>query len=393
MADQQDLWPAALSPGQAVSDCTAAGFYHGRQRAIEMPRIIAVLQFFQLIDSADSMRSILNITRLVALVGCFCSLPVGFGISNHHRLAADQPWRQLDDMPVGKWESGTVVYKDQLFLFGGYTPGVKSSKRCDVYDPATKSWRGMQDLPSAVTHMNMVLDGDVVWYAGGFKDGYKGHTIAEVWQYDLKQDRYTAAPLLPETRGGGGLAIVNRKLHYFGGVKQDRDTDAADHWVLDLDQWKGGGAVDWQAAAPMPAPRNQFSVVTLDQKIYAIGGQFHHDSGQHDQPRVDVYDPTTNRWSRGPDLPKGHSHSEGGTFVHERIIYVVGGHSTPAGGRKNIEADILALPPDGQWQVVATLPMPLSSPSAAIISGKLYVAGGSPDGRSVQARMWVRQAP
>lgn len=37
--------------------------------------------------------------------------------------------------------------------------------------------------------------------------------------------------------------------------------------------------------------------------------------------------------------------------------------------------------------------MPLSSPAAVIIGGKLYVAGGSPDGRSVQADMRVRSAP
>lgn len=296
-------------------------------------------------------------------------------------------------MPVGKWESGTVVYEDKLYFFGGYTTGVKSSKRCDIFDPATKTWQQIQDLPSAISHMNTVLDGHTVWFAGGFKDGYKGHTIAEVWKYDIKNDRYTAAPLLPEERGGGGLALVDRKLHYFGGVKSDRDTDAADHWILDLDHWSGGGSTNWTSAAPMPVARNQFSTVTLDGKIYAIGGQFHHDSGQHDQPRVDIYDANTDSWSRGADLPKGHSHSEGGTFVYERQIFLVGGHTTPKGGRKSIDADILSLASEGNWNIVGKLPMPLSSPAAAIINGKLYVAGGSPNGRSVQAKMWFRDAP
>ncbi|MBP88662.1 MAG: hypothetical protein CMJ64_18435 [Planctomycetaceae bacterium] len=45
---------------------------------------------------------------------------------------------------------------------------------------------------------------------------------------------------MPETRGGGGLALVDRKLHYMGGVKSDSDTDAEDHWVLDLDKWAKG---------------------------------------------------------------------------------------------------------------------------------------------------------
>ena len=129
------------------------------------------------------------------------------------------------------------------------------------------------------------------------------------------------------------------------------------------------------------------------ERSHVIGGQFHHDSGQLDQARVDVYDPKTDSWRRGPQLPKGHSHSEGGTFVSGGRIYMVGGHTTPEGGRKQIDADILALTPGDKWDVVGKLPMPLSSPAATIIGGKIYVAGGSPNGRSVQGKMWVRDAP
>ncbi len=303
-----------------------------------------------------------------------------------------QQWQKLPDMPVGKWEAGTVLIDDQLYLFGGYTAGVRSSKHSSVFDPSDLSWRQIQDMPSAISHMNAVLDDRTVWFAGGFKDGYKGHTIAEVWRYDLDKDRYTAAPLLPETRGGGGLALVGRQLHFMGGLKADRDTDAADHWVLDLTILERGDAA-WKNAAPMPVPRNQFSTVTLAGEIYAIGGQLHHDSMQLDQSRVDIYDPKSDSWRSGPALPKGHSHAEGATFVHDGRIYMLGGHTTPQGGRKSIDRDMLVLRPGGAWEKFGELPMPLSSPSASIIGGKLYVAGGSPNGGSVQADMWVTDAP
>ena len=330
-------------------------------------------------------------TNALLIMGFLAALITMVLVSGRPARAQDQ-WQQLQDMPAGKWEAGTVVLDDELYFFGGYAAGVKSSKRCDVFDVKKKSWRRLQDLPSAITHMNMVLDGRTVWFAGGFKDGYKGHTIAEVWSYDIDKDRFTAAPLLPETRGGGGLALVNRKLHYMGGVKADRDTDAQDHWVLDLEKW-AQGAARWVTAAPLPAPRNQFSTVTLEEKIYVIGGQLHHDSIQIDQARVDIYDPKTDSFSRGPQLPKGHSHSEGGTFINGGRIYVVGGHTTPEGGSKQIDAGILALDPGSDWDLVGMLPMPLSSPAAAIIQGKLFVAGGSPNGGSVQEKMWVRDWP
>lgn len=325
-------------------------------------------------------------------VSLVASVVLAVGLLGPRTAGAQDDWEKLSDMPVEKWEAGTVVLDDKLYFFGGYTEGVRSSKLSHVYDPEENSWSQIQDLPSAITHMNMVLDGRTVWFAGGYKDGYKGHTIAEVWNYDIDGDRYTAAPLLPDTRGGGGLALVGRKLHYMGGVKADRDTDASDHWVLDLDDWAGGTA-QWTSVAPMPQPRNQFSCVTFDGKIYAIGGQFHHDSEQLDQARVDIYDPDADAWTTGPPLPKGHSHAEGGTFVHGGRIYMVGGHTTKPGEAKQVDGDILALSLGEQWEVVGTLPMPLSSPAAAIINSKLYVAGGSPGASKVQADMWVRRAP
>ena len=38
--------------------------------------------------------------------------------------SAQVEWEKLPDMPVEKWEPGTVVLDDKLYLFGGYTEGV-----------------------------------------------------------------------------------------------------------------------------------------------------------------------------------------------------------------------------------------------------------------------------
>ena len=301
-------------------------------------------------------------------------------------------WQQLPDMPVGKWEPGVVNLDNKLYLFGGYTDGVVSSKRSEYFDPVDGSWTLIQELPSAITHMNMVLDGRTVWFAGGFKDGYPGHAIAEVWNYNVDLDRYTAAPLLPEPRSGGGLALVGRELHYFGGLMLDRDTDSADHWVLNLDDWTNG-AGSWELSTPMPTPRNQFSTIVFQGKIYAIGGQFNHDSQQLDQARVDIFDPVAKTWRNGPPLPKGHSHAEGATFVYANKIWMIGGHTTPEGGSKSQDPDILTLAAGGQWQKVGELPNPLSSPAAGIFNGMLYVAGGAYGGSTVQAKMWMAEVP
>lgn len=310
---------------------------------------------------------------------------------------AQNGWTQIGDMPVEKWEPSTAVIDDKLYTFGGYTDGVKSSKLCYIFDPKDESWTQFQGLPSAISHINVVKDGRSVWFAGGYKDGYKDHVIAEVWNYDLELDRYTAAPLLPEKRGGGGLALIGRDLHFISGIKSDRDTDATEHWVLDLDAWNNGdGKAQWEKRAPIPIGRNQFSCAVVKGKIYCIGGQFFHDKGQLDQKYVDIYDPETDSWSKAPSLPKGHSHAEGSTFVHNDNIYMLGGHTTADGESKKFDGDMLRLKPGAkEWEVVGELPMPLSSPAACIIGDTMYLGGGcaSMNPLSIEKRFYKRSIP
>lgn len=331
-----------------------------------------------------------GINRAIALTAAVMLGSMGLSHTAAQDVAGSS-WKRLPDMAVPRWEAGTVVLDNKLYVFGGYKMPTRSCKRVDVFDPKDNSWRQRADLPSAISHMNTVLDGRTVWFAGGFKDGYKGYAIAEVWNYDIDGDTYTAAPSLPEPRAGGGLALVGRQLHFIGGLQEDRDTDAADHWVLDLDELSKGKA-EWKSAAPMPEARNQFSTVTFGGKIYVMGGMFHHDSGQDDQPRVDIYDPQTESWRRGADLPAGHSHAEGSTFVHGSRIFILGGMGRIA-KRRWIDDKILALSPNDPWQALGNLPMALSSPVAAVIDDLLYVGGGSPNGATPQPAMWVRPAP
>jgi N-acetylneuraminic acid mutarotase len=301
-------------------------------------------------------------------------------------------WEQLPDMQVGKWEPASLVRDDKLYVLGGYANYIISSRRQDVFNPADGSWTQLQDCPSTISHVNLVADDTGFWYAGGMKDKpnreIKDHIISEVWHYDLERDRFSAAPLLPEPRGAGALQRIGDRLHYISGLMVDRDTDSPDHFVFDLAEWRSSGTGGWSKAAPLAVPRNQHSIATLGGKIYVIGGQFNHDSQQIDQDRVDIYDPETDSWSEGPTLPVPHSHSEHATFVHKDRIWMIGGHSTPEGGKKGFCPNVVTLREGGEWEITCHLPKPTSSPAAGIINDRLYVAGGW-DGRMDEEKNWL----
>ena len=301
-------------------------------------------------------------------------------------------WERLPDMPCGKWEPASIAINDKLYVHGGYESEIITRKKLHVFDPSAGthgSWTRLQDMPSATNHVNLAPDETGFWYAGGMKDmdrpaGKKpDHIIAETWHFDIQEDRYTAGPLLPGRRAGGGLARLGDNLHYISGLMEDRDTDSPDHWVLDVAEWRATGNGVWRNLAPLPLARNQLSVAVLNDKIYVVAGQLNHDSQQIDQDGVDIYDPASDTWADGPSLPYGHSHSEGATFVHDNRIWMVAGHTTPHGGKKGFCGNVVSLGEGEEWELTCKAPKPMSSPASKVIKGRLYVAGGW-DGRMTE---------
>lgn len=303
--------------------------------------------------------------------------------------SAQLDWTRLPDMPGARWEPGTVILDDKLYVFGGEHVGFKTGGRVDTYDPKTNTWRQLSDMSGPISHMNTVLDGRSVWYAGGQKNN-NAVPLTEVWRYDVDDDTYTAGPDLPEPRNAGGLARVGRRLYFIAGGKVGRNDDGDNNWVLNLDDIESG----WSSVAPFPEPRMHFSTIVHNDKIYCIGGQYGHfgpsaRGGQ--ETRVDIYDPKTDSWSRGPELPKTHCQSEGATLISNGRIIVIAGQILD-GKRIFAGSDIWALE-DSEWKTVGKLPEPRIAPAAGIIDGKLYVSGGSFDGDVPLPETWVCDVP
>ncbi len=227
-------------------------------------------------------------------------------------------------------------------------------------------------MPTRLTHLNPAIDGKTIWFAGGFKGKHPGPVVDEVWKYDVASDAWTIGTPLPEPRAGGGLAVLGRQLHYFGGYKADRDTNAGEHWSLPLD-----GGTAWNREADLPDPRGHVSSAVLDGQMYALGGDHGHDKTQIDVSSCHRFDPATNKWSEIASLPDGRSHFESSTIIHHGRIVIVGGRCNSSQPPRNVVNDLLEYDPKADtWQVVGTMPEKLLAPAAAIISGNLVVTGG-----------------
>lgn len=331
--------------------------------------------------------------RILVAVMALCSVSIGKADTPSSAPTPAWPslqWGKGTPSPFARCESPTAVINGKMYLFGGFTDDLGASNELDVYDPASDSWTRMKDMPTHVTHLDPAIDGRTLWLAGGFKGKHPGPVTNEVWKYDIASDMWTAGPPLPEPRGGGGLVIVDGRLHYFGGYKPDRDTNSGDHWSLPLD-----GGKEWEREADMPVPRGHVCAAVLDGKIYALGGAHGHDITQIDQDACDRYDPATKKWTPIASLPDGRSHFEGSTIIRNGRILIVGGRSNNTHPSRNVVNDILEYHPEGDsWRVVGQIPDPVLAPSAAIISDRLVViAGGLNNPRPLSANTWIAPLP
>lgn len=269
--------------------------------------------------------------------------------------------------PMARFEPAVAAASGRIFVLGGFhNRQLQATARCDVFDPASNAWSRLPDMPVAVTHAGVAAIGDAIWVAGGFTGNNPGSVTPSVWRYDIAKSRWTPEAMLPEARGAGGLAFVEGELHFIGGLKSDRQTDASEHWSLALEP-----GAEWRPRAPLPRARNHFSTVVVNESIHVLGGQRGHDGRFADLADHHVYDAAGDAWREAARLPIPRSHSEPGSFYEQGLIILSGGRSNQIPVLFNVDAFD---PASGKWRALGGLPQPQRAPVGRVI-GQSFFAG------------------
>ena len=286
-----------------------------------------------------------------------------------------------------RYESTVAVLGGQIYHFGGFrNASIQASSEVWAFDPEQERWSRKADLPAMITHVNAAILGDTVWLAGGFLGDNPGPATDQVWRYEWRHDRWTPGPPLPARRGSGALVALHGRLHYFGGYAEDRRQSRGEHWVLGGSG--PGNAGSWIPAAPLPKPRGHLAGAVLGDRIYALGGTDRHDPDPLDVPWVHRYDDVSGAWTELAPLPTARSHFEQSTLVRDGRLLVLGGRDLP-GGREAVDDVTEYDPVADRWVALPPLPVPLHSPSAALVGNRIYVGlGGSRAGNPDNRGMW-----
>jgi N-acetylneuraminic acid mutarotase len=123
----------------------------------------------------------------------------------------------------------------------------------------------------------------------------------------------------------------------------------------------------WITLAPMPTPRRELGVATVNGKIYALGGY----NGTHVLNINEEYNPITNTWTTRAPMPTPRFGFA--IFDYENKIHVIGGHTATD---KITDAHEIYDPLTNTWETKQRSRLKISGFEANIVDDKAYLISG-----------------
>ncbi len=286
-------------------------------------------------------------------------------------------WGNIANSPYRTVEGSGGIIGNKLYQFGGYQPNTgfyTPTRTASVYDIATNRWSYLPSVPQGITHAGRVIDGRRFILLGGVvqtASGGQSYSSAKVYTFNVDANQWTTLPDLPAARGSGGAALVNRELHFFGGVDASLN-EKGDHWVLDLDNTSAG----WKTAPAFPAPRSHFgAVVVNNNSIYSVGGMNGWEKSTVERRDTYRYDVVTKGWTRMADMPVVRSHIGEASMQIDGRIWMMGGEPKYPDATNEIYVYDIAV---NKWtRAAAVLPAYRFAGIADHIGNTVFYVGGN----------------
>ncbi|HEX2035178.1 MAG TPA: kelch repeat-containing protein [Chloroflexota bacterium] len=333
----------------------------------------------------------------------------------HHyvlSLNGGSRWEERAPLPNPRNHLGAVTLGGKIYAIGGQhaeNEGTSNQSTVNVYDPSSDSWSEAAGLPVPRGHIassTFVVNDRIMVIGGSINDGgCCGLGTAEVSLYDPTTDVWARLPDLPTPRKSPVAALVGNEIIVTTGNPGDA-TPRAESWSLPVaDRWdrgvpmpmalgevaggvigkllyvvgegspatlaydlSSGSWLDPGALAQRPFPGNHHAAEVYRQQLYLFGGL------GGGEGKVQIYDPATNRWRLGADMPIAAGSSSSALIGDE--IYVVGGIVDVA--TTNVAAKYS--PGTNTWTVLAPMKQGRNHAAAATDGRRLYVFGGRGQG-------------
>lgn len=274
-------------------------------------------------------------------------------------------WESAARLDVARAGLAVAVLDGRLYAAGG--AGLTTPRaEFEVFDPELERWMPETALPRGLERFGMAAVGGRIYAAGGYAPGDLGvEPTASMWSWSPEGGIWQSEVAMPGPKADFSMLAYQARLYAIGGTRDDNSI-----YVFDPE------ARSWETLEiPDQVTRRGAAIVAFQDRIYIIGGS----SGGELSARVDVFDPASDSWTRGPDLPGA---STGiAAVAHHGRLHVLGGTGIDEGGQRlTLRRHASWQPGDEAWRHEADLPTPRTTADAAVLNDAIYLIGGGSGG-------------
>jgi hypothetical protein len=302
-------------------------------------------------------------------------------------------WVKVTDRAAWKARDsqGEVVYKDKMWIFGGWFDSFQPAPR-DVWSSSdgrnwelvtsSAAWRS-SDIPMALVFQ------DKMWFMGGWYNGrLAGHTATrEVWWSTDGSHWERAKDAGWSPRMGAGAVVFKDKMWILGGTEDY--LFARDDKPLRNDVWCSSDGQEWRLVTDKAgwSPRALHQAVVLNDKMWVLGGGNYQPTWQ---VRNDVWCSEDGaNWTRVLENAPWQPRIWFSTVVYRDRMWVLGGSTH--GNKLLVDVWYSS---DGRRWIELKSRVAWSARhehSAFVFQDKIWVAGGH--ARPLNSEVWSLQIP
>jgi N-acetylneuraminic acid mutarotase len=294
-------------------------------------------------------------------------------------------WLSVSNLPAARSDLAAVSVNGKIYAIGGcigtYLNYYHYYSTVYVYNPSqpTLGWSSVSNLPAARSDLAAVSVNGKIYAIGGCVGTYPNYYYySTVYVYDPSQPTlgWLSVSNLPVTRCALAAVSVNGKIYAIGGYNGISQSTV---YVYDPSQ----PTLGWLNVSNLPAARSGLAAASVDGKIYAIGGN---NGGGNAQSTVYVYDPSqpTLGWLNVSNLPAARSGLAATSM--DGKIYAIGGNN----GGGNAQSIVYVYDPSQPmlgWLSASNMPAGRFGSAAANVNGNIYAIGGY-DGSSDRSTVY-----
>ena len=298
-------------------------------------------------------------------MGWILSLLIGAQV-----CVAQGRWTYVGDLPESRYGHTVNEIGGRIYVVGGGTAEGEAYARVTlVYDTSSGMWTEIP-IPGdriRAAHGSCIVGGKL--YVVGGNDSIR--SIATLERFDPTRGQWDTLSSMLTDRGLAACVSMEGKIYVIGGL---RFAGANFEWAgLSTVEVYDTSSETWAPAADMPSRRWGHAAVTVNGKIYVVGGvSFQGVTPSY--PGMEIYDPQTNTWTGGPQMPTRRycltARALGGK------IYALGGWGHSSNGPLYDVVEVYDTARE-EWYTETPVPIARSVSASLVLDDKILVYGGA----------------